>query len=363
MKILLLQSILPDYRLPVYLFLCDKLGKQFSLASNVDEAGKGFKLQPLPAPHFLKLRNSYLLGGKLQLQHGIRHAALRTDVLILELNPRILTTWPLVLLRKLRGKPTIVWGHAWPRSGENSRSDWLRHRLRSLADVVLVYTETQADDLRKKMPGKPILAAPNALYYRSEMERNLAQFGDFPRRTDFIYVGRLMPEKKPQLLMRAFIEAARDLDEEARLVFVGEGPERARLEAEAAQFDSKRILFMGHQSGADVLRPLYGRTIASVSPGYVGLSITQSFSYGVPMLIARDEPHAPEIEAAVEGKNSLIFESDSVTDLAKMLRQTYANRDKWAASGPAIIEDCMERYSIEKMAGRFIEAADLAYNK
>ena len=98
------------------------------------------------------------------------------------------------------------------------------------------------------------------------------------------------------------------------------------------------------------------RNPSSVSPGAVGLSIVQSTAFGVPMIVARDEPHGPEIEAAREGENSVLVESDSPAALAGALREMAAQRDRWSARRGEIAADCAARYSAEAMAERMLEA-------
>jgi glycosyltransferase involved in cell wall biosynthesis len=134
-----------------------------------------------------------------------------------------------------------------------------------------------------------------------------------------LYVGRLVEKKKVRLLLEGYIRAQKDslLAENIRLVFVGAGTERQHLEARAEEAGvAHKVQFTGHVSDIAKLRDYYRRAICSVSPGYVGLSATQSFSFGVPMLIARDEFHSPEIEACKEGFNAGFFESDDVNALS-----------------------------------------------
>ena len=96
----------------------------------------------------------------------------------------------------------------------------------------------------------------------------------------------------------------------------------------------------------------------SVSPGYVGLSLTQSLWFGVPALIARDEPHAPEIEAAKPGMNAVFFDSDEPEALGKALVDAFERRDLWLERAPAIAEACVRRYSLESMVDAIVEVVD-----
>lgn len=61
----------------------------------------------------------------------------------------------------------------------------------------------------------------------------------------------------------------------------------------------RQCLFRWDHNNEDIY-DVYANALVSVSPGYVGLSLTQSLSFGVPMLIAIDEAHVPEIDAALD---------------------------------------------------------------
>jgi glycosyltransferase involved in cell wall biosynthesis len=133
-----------------------------------------------------------------------------------------------------------------------------------------------------------------------------------------MYVGRLVPSKKVDVLVRAF--ALTELRQTgATLTLVGEGSARATLEALVeAHGLAKSVDFLGHVDKVSELRDLYRSALASVSPGYVGLSLTQSCGFGVPMVISRDEPHSPELELQRFG-GVTYFETDSCFSLAKIL--------------------------------------------
>jgi len=222
-----------------------------------------------------------------------------------------------------------------------------------LAGRVVAYTETEAERFRGRMPEIDVIVAPNALYPRSLIgsSRTLHE------PTNIIFVGRLVQEKKPALLLEAFALAAADLPSDVRLVFVGSGPESTNLAARATSLGvADRVDFTGHLGGYDALRALYGNAIVAVSPGYVGLSLIQSLSFGVPMLIARDEPHSPEIEAAQADINSLFFRENDALDLGEGLRVVCRDRQLWLQRRNLISEDCAQRYCVELMANGLLQA-------
>ncbi len=354
MKVVLIQTAVGDYRKSFLEEVIKILGDSFHLYCG-EEYFEASTITGVNFPeHMTIIRNVFLFRRKTLIQIGANTTALKADVTVLELNPRIITTWWVLIIRRLLRKNTVLWGHAWPRSGRGSSTDHLRNLMRKCASRLLVYTETQKRELAERMPRKTIIAAPNALYPATEM-REVA-VAELP--TNFIYVGRLVAKKKPVLLLRAFASAKLKLSTDCKLVFVGDGPERTALEVIIREHDlNDSVELVGHVSDAAVLRKYYEKAIASVSPGYVGLSITQSFAFGVPMIIAKDEPHAPEIEAAVPGGNSLFFTSDSEDELAERLIEFAGNVSQWNGKRGELVANCRRKYSTEVMAQRFVDSA------
>ena len=228
--------------------------------------------------------------------------------------------------------------------------------MRRLSDGVVLYTYSQAREMAEHDAATRTFVAPNAIYRAGEM---IAAVPASPPNS-FIYVGRLVPAKKPDVLLDAFIDAHQELPSSTRLVVVGDGPMMASLRGVAARSPvADRVEFLGHVSDHAILQKLYATAIASVSPGYVGLSLTQSLGFGVPMMIARDEPHAPEIEAARDGWNSFIYSPSTSESLARALIATAGRRDDSVIRGVRrSSRDCRERYSAEAMARGFVLAAE-----
>ena len=329
MRVALLRPAIGAYRRPALEILSERLdGGLRVFAGDSDFAPTsrttsdlGGLLEPV--------ENHYLLSRRLLWQRGCWRPVMEADVAVLELNPRMLSSWALLLLRKLRSRPTVLWGHAWPRAGRGARTDPLRALMRALADVVLVYTETERRDLLAQVPDARVMAAPNAIYRASD----ITPVEPLPAGPGaFVSVGRLVPLKKPRLLLDAFLEARPRLPEGTTLTFVGEGPMRPELEARAAAAGAVR--FAGQVDDLGHLREIFEPALASVSPGAVGLSIVQSHSFGVPMIVARDEPHGPEIEAARDGENCVFVVSDSPAALAEAMVRMAADRDRMARPSP-----------------------------
>jgi len=293
------------------------------------------------------------LFGRLLLQRIPFIKFLNCRVLLLDLNPRIPHVWALVILRRALHRPTILWGHAFPRGGREAKTESVRRALRTLSTGLVAYTTTQAEELSQLHPGKKINAAPNALYSQAKFV-----FDEESDRDTFIYVGRLVPSKKPLLLVQAF-ELALLTNPDIKLAIVGDGPLEAEVVNAVNNSPARNsIQLLGHIGEYEQLRTLYSKAIASVSPGYVGLSVTQSLSFGVPMIVSKDEPHAPEVEAIQEGQNAEFFATDDMKDLAETILGFVKQRGSWADRGPSIAAECKRKYSAEVMAHGLVEALE-----
>ncbi|AZQ43123.1 glycosyltransferase [Nonlabens ponticola] len=353
-KLIIVQNIIPGYRVPFFEYLKEHLGDRFELVAGDSTFERSIKSDD-SIEIDKRIINRYLLRRKFIYNKGISNLKNTHDSLVLELNPRNVTVWSILIYRKLRGLKTTLWGHAWPRSGSDSASDKLRNAMRSLATHIITYTTSQKKELQERMPQASISASSNALMRQEEMTTSTDPAGI----NNVIYVGRLVPEKKPMLLVKGFHQAIKNLPTIAKLIVIGSGPEKELINAyiKAHELD-KCILVKDPIFDNSVLKEYYLESLVSVSPGYVGLNLIQSLSFGVPMIISKDEIHSPEIEAA-NSNNSIFIKTDDVDGLAKSLIDIYHSKQYWVEQRENIMQSCKEKYSIERMAQPFLNLVDV----
>lgn len=350
-RYVLVQTAIPDYRQAVLREVCKALGPALTIYAGEHYFESSIKTAVDLGSNLRSARNRFFVGRRLLFQLGVIGPSIAADTVILELNPRVVNVWIVLVIRRLLNKRTVLWGHAWPRKGKEARTDYLRHVMRTLASEVLVYTHTQAEELRRKMQRKVIRAAPNALYAAADMrpERRV--------RNGFICVGRLVPRKRPLLLLQAFRAIFEQLPAEVDLLIVGDGPERARCERFIkASGMTDRVHLLGHVGDMRRLKRLYSSALASISPGYVGLSVIQSFSFGCPVIVADNEDHSPEIEAVKPGFNAVLFEAKRSGKLADAMMAVYARRNAWGVMSEEIAAWCRQEYSVDMMAARIVDS-------
>jgi glycosyltransferase involved in cell wall biosynthesis len=346
-RYVLYTAALPAYRRDCLEVIEAQLGDSWTAFAGSELSDKTVQTE-LPDHLYHPVTNHHWLGGRLLFQWGSWREAIRASTLIADLNPRSVTAWCLLITRKILRRRTLLWGHLDPRKGPNAATARLRSRMRSVGDGSIFYSYENRERARLTAPREPIWVAPNALYRKAFLGARTGL-----DRNSIIYVGRLEPEKQPSLLLEGFaLIAASNPDWTLRIV--GDGTLRPELEKLARSLGLiERIRFAGAVYDAAALSDLYANAFCSVSPGVVGLSLTQSLGFGVPMVIAAGLAHGPEFELARAGA-AVFFQAGSAADLAKALQSpSLALSD---VERQELAETVRREYSAEAMAQGFVAA-------
>jgi glycosyltransferase involved in cell wall biosynthesis len=149
----------------------------------------------------------------------------------------------------------------------------------------------------------------------------LEAFGLSPGRY-VLFVGRLVPEKAPDLLIRAFSRLETDM----QLVIVGGSSfsDAYVKEVEALAAGDRRVRLIGYQFG-ERLNALYAHARLFVLPSALeGLPLTllEAAAHGCPVLTSDIPPHVEVLRAASGGVPAkLLFRSGDEENLVQALRQ------------------------------------------
>ncbi|MEX5294656.1 glycosyltransferase [Kocuria sp. CPCC 205268] len=341
-------AVLPSYRTNCIEILKSQFGNRLSI--EVSSAHLDPTVKTGIRPSLFRAVPMVRFGKKAFMQVPLSLNPLLADNLVVDLNPRSITSWALLVMRRLLGRRTLVWGHLHPQAGGSVRTAMLRRTMRRLARGTISYTHIDRTAALEEIPHQPVWVAPNAIYMAKDIRP-----GDNTGavRNAVIYVGRFQPQKKVALLVRGFAEA-RKLKPEMRLILVGGGVQEQNIRELVTELSiCGDVELAGWVEDVSQLRSLYDRAFASASPGFAGLGLTQSLGFGVPMVIAKDEPHSPEIELA-QGGPVTWFETDSPSDLAAALVRL------WDCRGTLPDENASDlvrsRYSAESMAAGLADA-------
>lgn len=137
---------------------------------------------------------------------------------------------------------------------------------------------------------------------------------------NFVYAGRLIPEKRVDMLLRAFALLVKS-HENLRLTIFGRGPDEALLQQLAMDLNlTQHIIFKGF-AAEDIVQDALGRAIAIVQPsareGY-GMVVVEAAARGVPVVLV-PAPDNAAVELVDPGINGLIADEASAEALAKAM--------------------------------------------
>jgi glycosyltransferase involved in cell wall biosynthesis len=137
-------------------------------------------------------------------------------------------------------------------------------------------------------------------------------------------VGRLVPVKRFDRLIRAVVEARRSAPD-LTLRLIGTGPERSALEALVDDLDARSyVQFAGRVDDDELVasyRSAWAVASSSVREGW-GMTLTEAAACGTPAVATRIPGH---VDAIAEGTSGLLADDDA--DLARQLARIVTDAD------------------------------------
>jgi glycosyltransferase involved in cell wall biosynthesis len=182
--------------------------------------------------------------------------------------------------------------------------------------------------------------------------RSLRKDFGWPEGLCFLYVGRLAVEKRLDMFLRAFAEVA-DKNKGAYCVFVGSGSEEEALRGEVKVLKLENRVFF--RSPADDIERYYAASdvfiLPSVSEG-LSNALLEAMATGLAPLGSKV---GGTREAVTSGETGLLFESEDKESLLACVSRYVESPDICEAHGRAARKRTLERYSLERIAERYLE--------
>ena len=177
-----------------------------------------------------------------------------------------------------------------------------------------------------------------------------------PRR--LIHVGRLVPWKRVDLLIRAFAKIVVDFDD-AELRVVGFGPEQKNLEQLAEQHGlGGKVSFPGGIYDPEVLGRELMQSGVYVLAGMGGLSINDAMTFGLPIVCSVCD--GTEKHLVFDNDNGFYFEDDDEEDLVAVLTKALSDPVKLQAMGQRSIEIIRNEVNIDTVISGYLDAFKFA---
>ena len=318
-----------------------------------------------PQPRYVRLGSVYrrTIGTRdmredLIIPRGLFRALWRErpDVIVTEDISALPANLCVPLIKLFRGTPYLIWTLGPSILGKR-RTSWrvlaapVIAALRRPASGFIAYSHWARDELERAFH-KPVFVAPNSTVSLGSISKapHVPDPGN-GRRLRVIFIGRLTAQKRVDRL----IEAMAQLGDRVEASIVGEGADRARLEALAAQLGvSARVRFFGDVRDDATKRRLIDSSDVGVMPGLGGLFIQEAQSRGCAVLAGPADGTEQDLVRATNP--GLYLEQGTVAELAEKLARLHEDRSYLSACRAAAQKVVVENYNLENMAEGWVAA-------
>jgi glycosyltransferase involved in cell wall biosynthesis len=204
-----------------------------------------------------------------------------------------------------------------------------------LTDKIITVSEKTKSDLWNIKPSEEAVVIPNGI----DLEE-INRIEPSPSKSDIIFVGRLIKEKKADLLIKS-LTTAKNTFPDIKCTIVGEGPEKDHLEKLTNELGLKdNVIFTGFlEDYQDVIAHMKSSKVLalpSVREGF-GMVVMEANACGVPVVVV-DHPMNAAKNLIVEGENGFI--ADILEDsLSNKIVEAIESKEKLVKSSKEFAKD------------------------
>jgi glycosyltransferase involved in cell wall biosynthesis len=268
------------------------------------------------------------------------------DALIVEANPRYMSTNRAIHWMKTRGKLVLGWGLGAPRGG-NLLERILRMKFLHSLDGIIAYSGRGADEYRV-LGLKTVFVAHNAVSQRP-MEHPPERSPEFGKKPVVLFVGRIQERKRIDILLHAC--ASLTIEIQPRLILVGDGPARSKFQSLAKDI-YPLAEFVGAKHGAE-LAPYFAAADLFALPGTGGLAVQQAMTHGLPVIVAQGDGTQDDLVRPENGWQVPPGEQDGFKDALETALSDITRLRKMGEESYRIVS---EEINLEAMVASFVSA-------
>ncbi len=368
-RVLLIARVLTNYRLPVYerisqlpeIELMALHGPDIKNTKllNTKEETKFFKKELLSFILKFKIANG-LVAMPISPLLFFELIRLNPQVLICEGASNLFNT-SISFLYKVLFRKKIIW---WSLGGIAGRKksffrrisdNWIKYMERN-SDAVITYSSYGKEYFvqESKVPDNKVFVAVNVV----DTEQRIEECKSLDKETIYndahqgykmiiLFVGALNKEKKIDTLIEAFDLLSKKRPGEAKLIIVGDGDDRKRLEVLSKTLQIPNIEFTGKIMNG--INKYFLAADIFVLPGLGGLAISDAMIHGLPVVASVGDGTEKDL---IDGTNGKIIPDLNAESLYEYLKVLFDDLGQLQRMKESAFLKVTEQYSISHLIGQ-----------
>ena len=373
-KVLILQKVLPEYRVPFFNKLRQNLvqhGVQLDLIYGSGSKEEQLKKDKVDIDWAIKKENViFNIASKEVYWQPVLKEIKGYDLIIAEQANKLIINYILNIKRGFSKQKFAYWGHGinLQASGSAIGNLYKKFFLKK-CDWWFAYTNSVKQFLIEQgYDTNKITVVQNAIdtstlkaQYQDVTEDEINQIKDSLGITTEqigIFCGGMYEEKRLPFLIEA-CDLIKENVPDFQIIFIGAGKDEYLVKEASKQ--RKWMHYVGPKRGKEKAT-YFKLSKLFLMPGLVGLAVLDSFCTETPMITTDYPFHSPEIEYIDSGKNGLIAKN-SITDFVKSVCSLLTDKNVTLQTLIKGCQDASSIYTIDKMAENFSDGILKALNK
>lgn len=284
----------------------------------------------------------------------------------------LISTHITFIVAKLLKKPFILWSgeipkFIFPKSLTRKLIDPFINFMQNRSEAFIVYfTEAKEFLCSQGVPSEKILIAPNTIdvsYIQTRskqckndvklIKRSLA----ICEKKVVLFVGRLEPLKRVDILIKAFNKLKRNTNIDVVLLILGSGTIRRDLEDLCLKLNIKNVFFLGTVERSKVIC-YYTLCNVFVLPGQGGIVVNEAMACEKPIIATKEAGGIENL--VINGLNGFIVTKNDVNSLYIALKRILINPKFEKEMGKSSLKIILENFTINNMVEGFTKAINFS---